>query len=408
MAKTKNIKPESSSDSSSDESSVAPPPAKKAAPAAKAAPAKPVKKVETSSSDSSSSEDEKPVAKPAAKPAAKAAPAKPTKKADTSSDSDSSSESEDEKPAPKKAAAAPAKVTPAKPAAKRPAESSSSDSSSSESESEEEAPKPAAKKLKVDTAPAAASEENGPHKIYVKGLPWKASEAEVKDFFKGCGKIVSAELPVDDSGRSSGTAFVVFSKRSELDAALELDGQMWPNTERWLKIQEARSMGPRTPGTPGAGVRPEGCNTVFVGNLPWDVEENQLREIFGTCGEIDRVRFATNPETGEFKGFGHVQFVDGESTDAAVLLAGTDVNGRAIRVDYAPPRNREGTTPGGGRGGRGGASPGGRGRGGRDAGGRGGRGGGRGRGGGFNANKGTISMGAAAGGKKMTFGDDDE
>ena len=153
------------------------------------------------------------------------------------------------------------------------------------------------------------------------------------------------------------------------------------------------------------GVKPDGCNTVFCGNLPWDVEEETLRELFAGCGEITRVRFATNPETGEFKGFGHVEFADGDSTDEAVKFSGADVNGRAIRVDYAPPRNRE-SFGGGGRGG--GRSPaGGRGGRGRDGGGR-GRGGGRspfgaGRGGGFNANKCTISLGAASAGKKTTF-----
>jgi RNA recognition motif-containing protein len=46
-----------------------------------------------------------------------------------------------------------------------------------------------------------ASVTIGLHKIYVKGLPWLASEAEVKDFFKGCGKITSVELPMGDDGR---------------------------------------------------------------------------------------------------------------------------------------------------------------------------------------------------------------
>ena len=121
-------------------------------------------------------------------------------------------------------------------------------------------------------------------------------------------------------------------------------------------------------------------------------------------------------DSGEFKGFGHVQFCEGESTDAAVQKAGTEVNGRAIRVDYAPPRNRDSMGGGGGgspRGSFGGGGRGGGGRGGRGGGGRGGgRGdggrGGRGRGGAspFSSmkakNTGAIVAGA---GKKMTFDD---
>ena len=99
-------------------------------------------------------------------------------------------------------------------------------------------------------------------------------------------------------------------------------------------------------------------------------------------------------ENGSFKGFGHVQFYDGAATDEAVKLAGTDINGRGCRVDYAPPRQRpDGASPG-----RGGGRGGGRGSGGR-GGGRGGRGG-RGDAPVINKNKGTI---APSSGKKMTF-----
>ena len=158
----------------------------------------------------------------------------------------------------------------------------------------------------------------------------------------------------------------------------------------------------------GSGVKPEGCDTVFVGNLPWDVEEDNLRETFASCGDVARIRLATDPNDGSFKGFGHVQFYDGACTDAAVMLAGTEINGRAIRVDFAPPRERTsfggaGGSPREGGGGRGGRGDGGRGgRGGASPGGRGGRGG---RGppapAGVMANKGSI--GAGGSGKKISF-----
>ena len=270
---------------------------------------------------------------------------------------------------------------PSTPAAKK-AESSSSDDSSSEDE------KPAAKKPTTPAASASKAStstlvENNDHKIFIKGLPWVTEESKVRDFFKSCGKIKSVEFPVDADGRASGTAYVAFSARSEVDKALELDGQIWPGTERWLKILDGKSA------IRVSTTKPEGCDTVFVGNLPFDVEEDQLRELFASCGEVASIRFATAPEDGSFKGFGHVSFADGSSTDSAVKLSGTNINGRNIRVDYAPPRQR---AEGGGRGGPG--------RGGRGAGGRAGRGG---RGDAVvNKNKGTI---APSSGKKMTFDD---
>ncbi len=136
--------------------------------------------------------------------------------------------------------------------------------------------------------------------------------------------------------------------------------------------------------------------TVFVGNLSFNIDEDTIRETFKDCGEISNVRFAEDKETGQFKGFCHVEFVESEATDKAVELAGTYVMDRPIRVDYANQKKSFGG--GGGFGGRGGGGRGGRGgyMGGGRGGGRGGRGGGRGsgRGGG----RGGDSFGRGRGG----------
>ncbi len=100
----------------------------------------------------------------------------------------------------------------------------------------------------------------------------------------------------------------------------------------------------------GPSEKPEGCCTVFCGNLSWNIDEDSLREAFQECGEISQVRFATDRETGDFKGFGHIEFVETESADNAIAMAGTDILGRAVRVDYAADRRGGG----GGFGGRGG------------------------------------------------------
>lgn len=255
------------------------------------------------------------------------------------------------------------------------------------------------KKTPAKAAPAAAAPKTpsanpvGEMKIYVKGLPWKATEDEVCDFFKACPDILRAELPLDENGRASGTAYVFFNSRAGIDAAIALDGQYWPETERWLKIQEAAEKPDRKSFSGGpTGEKPEGCDTVFVGNLPWDVDEEGMRTVFGVCGEISSVRFATG-EDGAFRGFGHVSFYNADAVDEAVKLAGTPINGRAIRVDFAPPRNRPAGSPMGRGGGGRGRGDGGRGRGGDS--GRGGRGRGR---GGF-----MSPTAAAPAGKKITF-----
>lgn len=328
-----------------------------------------------------------------------------------SSDSDSSdSDSEDEKPKAKPVAA---KAAPVKAAAKKAESDSSSSDSDSSSDSESEDEKPVAKKAKVETpapvaakpvakaapatpAPAAAS---GNFRAYIKGLPWVASEDEVAEFFVSAGTVTAVEFPLNEEGRSSGTAYATFGSRAELDAAIALDGQTWPNTERWLKIVDAERAGAKSFGGESVpGERPEGCDTLFVGNMPWDIEESQLFELFGTVGEVSSVRFATSKEDGSFRGFGHVSFANGDDVLEAIKLNGSVINGRGLRLDFAPPKAPRDSFGGGGRGG---ASPGGRGGRGGGRGGAGGRGG-RGSGAPTSAgkNKGSIAVSA---GKKISF-----
>ena len=259
------------------------------------------------------------------------------------------------------------------------------------------------KKSKVDNP---VSSEGANTKIYVRGLPWRATQDQVDSFFQQCGKgPKSTELPLQDDGRSSGTAIIEFHNADDAAAALELNGSDFEG--RWLSIKYSTPkpiLAPREPTQ-----KQEGCLTVFVGNLSWDIDEDSLRAAFGDCGEITQVRFATDRETGDFKGFGHIEFAQTEATDAAVKMAGTDICGRPVRVDYANDRRQGGFggggrgfgSPRGGGGGRGylkGGSGGGRG----GFGGRGG--GGRGRGGFTSAIKAKKSGGIQSfSGTKITF-----
>ncbi|CAN0096669.1 unnamed protein product, partial [Ectocarpus sp. 8 AP-2014] len=175
-----------------------------------------------------------------------------------------------------------------------------------------------------------AKSENS--KIYLRGLPWDTPDDDVKDFFKACGKIVTVEQPKNPDGRSSGTAYVTFDSAAGAAKAIELDGQELGG--RWLKIMmsfekpdHARNGEPKA--------KPAGCTTVFIGNLSWSIDEDTIRQTFGECGDIKSVRFAEDRETGEFRGFGHVEFYDGEHVDAAMKLANSDVMGRPIRVSVA-------------------------------------------------------------------------
>jgi RNA recognition motif-containing protein len=88
---------------------------------------------------------------------------------------------------------------------------------------------------------------------------------------------------------------------------------------------------------------------IFVGNLPFSVDEAKLRELFAPYGEIDSANVITDRETGRPRGFGFVEMADEDARKAIQGLANHEMEGRTLNVNEA--RAREG---GGGRGGRGG------------------------------------------------------
>lgn len=75
---------------------------------------------------------------------------------------------------------------------------------------------------------------------------------------------------------------------------------------------------------------------VFVGNIPYDVSEEQLKDIFRQIGPIHRFRLVFDKETNKPKGYGFCEYPDIATASAAVRnLNNHDINGRQLRVDFA-------------------------------------------------------------------------
>jgi len=95
---------------------------------------------------------------------------------------------------------------------------------------------------------------------------------------------------------------------------------------------------------------------IYVGNLPREVGEQELREAFEAHGEVTSARVITDRYTGESRGFGFVEMPNQEEAQAAVgALNGAEMKGRTLTVNEARPRQdrRPGDRDrGGGRGGR--------------------------------------------------------
>jgi len=105
---------------------------------------------------------------------------------------------------------------------------------------------------------------------------------------------------------------------------------------------------------------------IYVGNLSYEVTEEDLKNAFESFGKVDTIKVIKDNETGRAKGFGFVEMPDKSEAQAAIEgLNGKDLKGRSLNVNEARPRpegSRGGGRPGGGRpgGGRpGGGRPGG-------------------------------------------------
>ena len=92
---------------------------------------------------------------------------------------------------------------------------------------------------------------------------------------------------------------------------------------------------------------------IFVGNLDFNTSEEELRQLFESHGQVDRVSIMTDRDTGRSRGFGFVEMANSEEGDKAIAaLNGSQVGGRTLNVNEARPKP-ERTGGGGGGGGRG-------------------------------------------------------
>lgn len=84
---------------------------------------------------------------------------------------------------------------------------------------------------------------------------------------------------------------------------------------------------------------------IYVGNLPFTTNEDDLRELFGQFGEVMNVALINDRETGRPRGFGFVEMDENGAGQALDTLDGTDFGGRSLRVNEAKERERGGRRP---------------------------------------------------------------
>ena len=89
---------------------------------------------------------------------------------------------------------------------------------------------------------------------------------------------------------------------------------------------------------------------LYVGNLPHSTTETELRTLFQTHGEVERVNMVTDRDTGRSRGFAFVEMANaGEAEKAIAALNGTELGGRTLTINEARPKAERPRGGGGGR-----------------------------------------------------------
>lgn len=97
--------------------------------------------------------------------------------------------------------------------------------------------------------------------------------------------------------------------------------------------------------------------SIYIGNLSYEVREEDLKEIFAEYGSIKRVQLPIDRETGRVRGFAFVEMSSSAEEQSAIeALDGAEWMGRNLKVNLARPKEERSDYSGGSRGGYGGGS----------------------------------------------------
>ncbi|XP_074286700.1 phragmoplastin interacting protein 1 [Silene latifolia] len=179
------------------------------------------------------------------------------------------------------------------------------------------------------------SNEGDVKKVYVGGMPYYSTEDDIRNYFAQCGLITDIDcMFFPETGKFRGIAIITFQTEEAAENALVLDGSDMDGL--YLKIQPYKTTRPTRTSNFSPPVV-EGYNRIYAGNLSWDITEDDLRKFFSDCN-ISAIRFGEDKETGDFKGYAHVDFADDESLSKALKLDQKFVCGRPVKISRAVPK----------------------------------------------------------------------
>lgn len=174
--------------------------------------------------------------------------------------------------------------------------------------------------------------------IFVSGLPYTATEDDLREFFTTDG-ISEIKLPkYQDTGRCLGYSHIVYDNEEDYNKALAKNGEKIGT--RYLDIKPAKGQKVEPPRKVSV---PVGCKVLFIKNLPYEMTEEEIRTEFSSCGIIVDVRMVRNWANKKFKGFAYIDYRDLGSVKKAIdKYNGKPYKGRNLILDAVTTDMRKG------------------------------------------------------------------
>lgn len=186
-------------------------------------------------------------------------------------------------------------------------------------------------------------EEKG--KMFVGGLSWESTQDTLQRYFGQYGEVIDCVVMKNsETGRSRGFGFVTFADPSKVDLVLksgphELDG---------------RTIDPKMCNPRYFQIDPKACNPrsmqkqkrnggnwpkVFLGGLPSNLTETDLRNFFSRFGAVMEVVIMFDQEKKKSRGFGFLSFETDDAVERAVSEHFVNINGKQVEIKKAEPRD---------------------------------------------------------------------
>uniref|UniRef100_A0A0D9X3V6 RRM domain-containing protein n=1 Tax=Leersia perrieri TaxID=77586 RepID=A0A0D9X3V6_9ORYZ len=180
-----------------------------------------------------------------------------------------------------------------------------------------------------------------PRELFVSNLPRRCDVDDLYELFRPYGTVLSVEISRDpETGLSRGCGFVTMRSQPEARTAMNaLDGFDLDGREMLVKlssdvVSKRRNINPtHTP--PVKDHIFESPHKIYVGNIAWSVEPQELREYFSQCGTVVSTRLLTDRKGGRGRVYGFLSFASAEELEAALKLDNTHFHGRNILVREA-------------------------------------------------------------------------